>query len=194
MTSATVHVSDTPVYVSVEDTQIAVTVSGPPGPAGVAIPGPQGPVGPQGPPGTAYLSSQWTFNQTITPPPANGGMRFNATTSAATTSVFISETDRDGLDRTAGLNVAAVGDQILVQSPQGRTLFNITTKTDSGTYRTFGVTVAELSGSRPSASAITTVYFMTAGGGLHSVPAGGTTGQVLKKLSNADYDVGWVTP
>jgi hypothetical protein len=25
------------------------------------------------------------------------------------------------------------------------------------------------------------------------IPPGGTTGQVLKKLSNADYDVGWVT-
>ena len=30
--------------------------------------------------------------------------------------------------------------------------------------------------------------------GSHPIPAGGTTGQVLKKLSNADYDVGWVTP
>lgn len=27
-----------------------------------------------------------------------------------------------------------------------------------------------------------------------SIPPGGTTGQVLVKLSNADYDVGWVTP
>lgn len=26
------------------------------------------------------------------------------------------------------------------------------------------------------------------------VPAGGTTGQVLTKLSDADYDYGWVTP
>lgn len=26
------------------------------------------------------------------------------------------------------------------------------------------------------------------------VPPGGTTGQVLAKLSDADYDVGWVTP
>jgi hypothetical protein len=29
--------------------------------------------------------------------------------------------------------------------------------------------------------------------GAGTVPAGGTTGQILKKLSNADYDVGWVT-
>lgn len=30
--------------------------------------------------------------------------------------------------------------------------------------------------------------------GVQVVPSGGTTGQVLAKLSNADYDVGWVTP
>lgn len=30
--------------------------------------------------------------------------------------------------------------------------------------------------------------------GSHPIPAGGTTGQVLVKLSNSDYDVGWVTP
>lgn len=30
--------------------------------------------------------------------------------------------------------------------------------------------------------------------GIHQIPPGGTTGQVLTKLSDADYDVGWVTP
>lgn len=29
---------------------------------------------------------------------------------------------------------------------------------------------------------------------VRSVPAGGTTGQVLAKTSNADYADGWVTP
>lgn len=29
---------------------------------------------------------------------------------------------------------------------------------------------------------------------VNGIPAGGTTGQVLAKLSNNDYDVGWVTP
>ena len=32
------------------------------------------------------------------------------------------------------------------------------------------------------------------GGGSNTVPAGGTTGQVLVKLSNADFDDGWATP
>lgn len=34
----------------------------------------------------------------------------------------------------------------------------------------------------------------TAIAGVHQIPPGGLTGQVLVKLSNADYDVGWVTP
>jgi hypothetical protein len=29
--------------------------------------------------------------------------------------------------------------------------------------------------------------------GVHQVPPGGLSGQVLVKLSNADYDVGWIT-
>jgi len=28
---------------------------------------------------------------------------------------------------------------------------------------------------------------------LHGIPAGGTTGQVLEKVSGADYDVAWST-
>jgi hypothetical protein len=159
------------------------TVPGPPGPAGATGPagadGAPGPEGPQGPPGGAYLSAQWTFNQTITPPPVSGGLRYNATTIAATTLVYISETDRDGLDRNAGLNVAQVGDQLMVQSQQGRAVFNITSMVDSGTYRTIGVTVAEFSGTRPSASAISTVYIITAGGG------GGDADKLVKESVRA---------
>lgn len=34
----------------------------------------------------------------------------------------------------------------------------------------------------------------TAIAGVHQVPPGGRAGQVLVKLSDNDYDVGWVTP
>lgn len=137
------------------------------------------------------MNAQWTFNQTVTPPPVSGGLRFNATTTAATTLVYISETDRDGLNRTAGLDAMAVGDQLMVQSQQGRAVFNITSIVDSGTYRTLGVTVAESTGTRPSASAITTVYSVTTGVAVHGIPAGGTAGQVLTKTSSTDYAAGW---
>jgi hypothetical protein len=41
-------------------------------------------------------------------------------------------------------------------------------------------------------SAILTTSGCTFATPIGSVPAGGTTGQSLKKLSNSDYDVGWV--
>ena len=138
------------------------TVPGPPGPPGAdsTVPGPEGP---PGPPGTAYLNAAWNFNQNTAVPPASGTMRMNATTYAATTVLWIAETDRDGLDRSAGLSVAKAGDQIIMQSAQGRALWDITAVADAGTYRTFGVTLVESSGTRPSASSPTTLYFATVG-------------------------------
>ena len=121
-----------------------------------------GPEGPIGPPGGSYLSAQWTFNQTTTAAPNSGTMRLNSTTYAGTTLVWIHEVDRDGLDRSAGLNLIDVGDQIMMQSPQGRAVFNVTAISDDGVYRTATVTVAESLGSRPNASATVTVYIMNA--------------------------------
>jgi len=132
-------------------------VDGPEGPMGP--PGPEGPAGPMGPPGTAYLNAQWNFNQNTAVSPASGTMRMNATTYAATTLLWVSETDRDGLDRTLGLNLVTPGDQIIMQSAQGRALWNVVSHSDSGTYRTLGVTLVELSGTRPSAGSNTTLYF-----------------------------------
>jgi len=172
---------------------VTVDTSTTPGSAIIATTVAEGPAGPAGPPGGAYLWSQWTFNQTTTAPPASGGLRLNNTTFATSTLLWISETDRDGLDRSAGLSVAVVGDQLMLQSQQGRAVFNITSVTDSGTYRTFGVTLADSSGTRPAASGITTVYIISAGA-VANLPAGGTTGQVLSKNSATDYDTGWTTP
>ena len=47
----------------------------------------------------------------------------------------------------------------------------------------------------PSSSAVAIINAGPQGpAGPASIPAGGTTGQVLAKLSNDDYDIGWVTP
>ena len=133
-----------------------------PGPEGPQ--GPQGDPGPAGPPGTAYLNAQWGFNQSTTVSPANGTMRMNATTYAATTLLWIAEEDRDGLNRAAGLDVAQVGDEIIMQSAQGRAVWLISDHADSGTYRTLTVTLVESSGTRPSAGSHTTLYFASVGG------------------------------
>jgi hypothetical protein len=131
--------------------------------------------GPAGPPGTAYLNAQWNFNQNTAVSPASGTMRMNGTTYATTTVLWVSETDRDGLDRNAGLNVAAPGDQIIMQSAQGRAVWTIVANADSGVYRTFTVTLVESSGTRPSASSPTTLYFASAGTPIKEIQDEGTT-------------------
>lgn len=123
----------------------------------------EGPPGPAGPPGTAYLSAAWNFNQNTSVSPNSGTMRMDATTYAAVTTLWVHEVDRDGLDRQVGLDLAAVGGQIIMQSAQGRAVWEITGHVDSGVYRTFTVTLVESSGSRPSASSPTTLYFATVG-------------------------------
>jgi hypothetical protein len=148
---------------------VVVGLPGPPGAPGApgadsTVPGPAGEDGAQGPPGGTLLSAQWDFNQNTTVSPANGTMRMNATTYPATTTLWISELDRDGLDRNAGLNELATGDQIIMQSVQGRAVWNVTAHADSGTYRTITVTLAESAGTRPSAGSRTTIYIVTAGG------------------------------
>jgi Collagen triple helix repeat (20 copies) len=166
-------------------------ITGPTGPTGAAVTGPTGEQGVAGAPGGAYLSAAWNFNQTTTAGPASGTMRMNNTTYAAATFLWIHETDRDGLDRSAGLNVLTTNDQIIMQSAQGRALWDVTSIADSGTYRTIGVLPLEVSGSRPSASSTTTIYIIPPD--IPPVPAGGTTGQVLAKTSNADYVMAWST-
>jgi hypothetical protein len=153
--------------------------------------GTDGAQGPQGPPGATYLNAQWNFNQNTVASPANGTMRMDATTYAAATVLWVSEQDRDGLDRSIGLSLAVPGDQIIMQSAQGRAVWNIVSQADSGTYRTFTVTLAESSGNRPSASSPTTLYFVAVGSEPVGIPAGGTTGQVLAKDSADDFDAIW---
>lgn len=46
----------------------------------------------------------------------------------------------------------------------------------------------------PSSSSVSIINAGPQGPAGSDIPTGGTTGQVLAKLSNADFDVGWVTP
>jgi len=153
----------------------------------------EGPAGPVGPPGDTYLDAQWNFNQNTVVSPASGTLRLNATTLTAATFMWISETDRDGLDRTAGLSLIVVGDKLMLQSAQGRAVYTVSSHADSGTYRTIGLTLVETTGTRPSASSVTTIYMISAQGGT-DIPAGGTDGQVLTKTSSVNYEVAWETP
>jgi len=147
--------------------------TGPPGPPGApggpgppgapGDPGPPGATGPAGPPGTAYLNATWDFNQNTVINPNSGTMRMDSNTYVNVDQLYVHETDKDGLDRQIGLDLANVGDQIIMQSAQGRALWNITAKFDNGTWRTFNVDLVESVGNRPSAGSDTTLYFAAPG-------------------------------
>jgi hypothetical protein len=183
VTSVVLAVEDASIVVAVPTVVVDVAVSGVPGPPGATgEPGIPGDPGPAGPPGTAYLNAQWNFNQNTVPSPASGNMRMNATTYAAATQLWVHETDRDGLSRIAGLDVAVPGDQVIMQSAQGRALWQIDGHADSGVYRTLTVTLVESSGSRPSASSPTTLYFVAVGA------AGITEAEADARYVNIDGD------
>lgn len=148
-----------------------------------------GEAGPQGDPGAAggaILAAFWQYASQTVAPPGSGTMRTNS----PITQLWISETDTDGFVRTVGLGQVAVGSQVLVRAANGTSMDLLVTgtPTDNGTYWTFPVSVTSGSVNK---GARTQINFVVATG---MIPPGGTTGQVLAKNSNTDYDVEWITP
>lgn len=172
---------------------IATGMAGPAGATGPA--GPAGATGPAGPPGglTGGVFS-FTFSNTITAPPSVQQLRFNNATQNSATQIFVSETDTDGLDVTIGLGRIQVGWKIYVQdfdNAANSITYTVTSATDSGTYWTFGVTLASATGTNPiPAGKVALQYISPATVGM---PSGGTTGQSLTKASNTSFDTVWAT-
>jgi hypothetical protein len=115
----------------------AVPPEPPAGPAGPI--GPTGEKGDPGEPGGALLSAFWTYASTTTAPPSNGQMR----TDSPITTLWVAETDTDGMVRTAGLATAEVGDTLIVRAANGTSMDLLITgpPVDSGTYFTIPVSV-----------------------------------------------------
>jgi hypothetical protein len=102
----------------------------------------EGEQGDQGPVGG--LSLLYTFDTQITAPPASGETRYDNTTPASVTEIYVSDTDRNGADMDATLDTVAVGDTFRifdVTDPSKFLVVTVDSNTDSGTYHTFGVTV-----------------------------------------------------
>ena len=105
---------------------------------GVAtVRGPEGPAGPPGPPGGAVLSGWWTYATQTSGPASSGQIRSDGTgTLGAPMTIWLSPTDRDGLDWSlvtvapgAGLYLrSATGETwvLLVDSVPGNTQINCT--------------------------------------------------------------------
>lgn len=173
--------------------EFLVSLKGPQGPQGVAGPtGPQGIQGPQGEKGaTGPQGVQGPQGEQGPQGPAgtNGADGENGKTPVLTQSTinFIPSTTQNG-QFTIGAEVE-VGDPIIIAC------------TGSGTYegRTWVVVGDVMSFAATSHVAVVNVTGVTEttgekgpqGAAGVGVPSGGTTGQVLKKASNTNYDTEW---
>lgn len=101
-------------------------------------------VGPPGGSGNVLLEAQWNYNSTnFTGPPASGQVRFNSANLALATQMFIYETDRNGVDRSVEMDLAASqpGSTLYVRDAIGATAtFLADEGTDNGTWRTTQLT------------------------------------------------------
>jgi hypothetical protein len=161
-------------------------VPGPPG-ADSTVPGPPGDKGDPGEPGGALLSAFWTYATNTAAPPSSGQIRSDA----GMTTLWVNETDTDGMARALGLATAEVGDTIILRAANGTAanLLIAGTPLDSGTYWTFPVSITTGSitkGARTQLGILSPTP--------HGLPAGGTDNQVLTKTSSTDYAVAWEDP
>lgn len=191
--------------------QISVSASGPQGAAG-----PTGATGPTGPQGSAGgLSARYKFlNSYSAANPGGGYFAFNNSTFMSATEFYISATDM-ATDTQAALLGAIIGSTngykaILtfqkVSDPRKSSRFYVTGGSDNSGWWDFqiqyiGGTVLSWAYNEQVDILVTPVGDVGAVGptgptgpaGL-GLPAGGTTGQILRKSSNSNYTTEWVDP
>lgn len=149
--------------------------------------GPPGPPGPPGPAGGMMLTAFWQYAAATAPPPGNGQMRVND----ARTAAWISEIDTDGMNRHFGLSTIVADSLIYVRSANGSwSNWKVTGPpiADAG-FWTVPISVLEGVTNR---GARTQLNFIVQTPSI--IPAGGRAGQVLQKVSDADFDFAWVDP
>jgi len=84
----------------------------------------------------------WRFRTEIVAPPASGQIRFNNADPALATLMWIHETSTSGTDMANFLNLVSSGDVFYIQDKTESSRFivvQVSSNTDSGTYRTFGI-------------------------------------------------------
>jgi hypothetical protein len=179
--------------------EVTATLAGLPGPPGP--PGPEGPVGPAGPPGASSSTYAYTLSTSSTPPPGSGQVRSDGLTAATSNVLYLSYKVSGNNDVAPLLRAITVDDRLTMQD-----------RSDSSQYAEFVATQDAIDFPVEGYVAVPVAYLAGSGQGknnqavalFHSmvgaegppgvgVPAGGTTGQVLVKLSDADFDTAWVT-
>ena len=140
--------------------------------------------------------ASYTYNSTLTEPPATGQLRLNNATQSAATKLWVHQNEESGLDVSIGLAKVLAGHQVYIQDYDDATKwvkYNITAVSDDGAYYDFTVTYhSGPGGLTPGSGAAGRVEFQPVAPGTVGVPPGGAAGQILGKTGSADYAVGWV--
>jgi hypothetical protein len=96
----------------------------------------------------------WRYRTETGTPPATGQLRFNNANISSATSFFLHETNDEGSDVSAFLTLLiTVGSVLYVQdntNADNHVLIEISTDTDSGAYRTYGIATIIEFGTEPS--------------------------------------------
>ena len=98
---------------------------------------------PSGKNGADGFGLLFVFNTTTTTPPSSGQLRFNNAAPGSVTAIYASETDRNTTNISSILNGLNAGSQLLItddSDPTAWALYNLNSRTDSGTYSTLTVT------------------------------------------------------
>ena len=131
--------------------------------------------------------------------PGNGIIRLDSATPASISSVFLDNLDANGSDQTTWYqqwddttNVHSKGYIFIAEYRTNNVLVLRVTGNVTGASGYYKVPVTYVAGSIPTNAADIFVSFAQSGDQGVSVPAGGDTGQILAKDSNADYDFVWI--
>lgn len=95
----------------------------------------------------------WRFRTETAAPPATGQLRFSADPPEAAGQLFLHETNDDGADMANFLDQLGVGSFLYIQDRSNSDNFivvQISSNTDSGVYRTFGIDQIQVQGVKPN--------------------------------------------
>lgn len=95
----------------------------------------------------------WRFRTETSAPPASGQLRFNNSDIESATVLFLHETNADGTDMANFLEQLGVGAFLYIQDrsdSENFVLVQISSNTDNGVYRSFGIDIVEQQGDKPS--------------------------------------------
>lgn len=143
---------------------------------------------------------KFSFSTTTTDSdPGNGVVRVNNSTLESITSIFLDNLDANGDDQTTWYqqwddttNVHSKGYIFLAEYRTNNVLVLRIIGSVTGASGYYKVPVTYVSGSLPANAANIFVSFAQSGDQGIGFPAGGDTGQILAKDSNADYDYVWI--